>query len=251
MGLSKELNYRIHFYEIDYRKRILPAAIINYFQDIAIMQSEELGVGIDFLAEHNLAWSLIQWDIKIHKYPVLGQEVKVFTRPVAFDKFYAYREFRVMGPQDELMADAYSLWVLKDVAKKRITKIPAFMFETYGITTGNIPEKEMVKPWEISRIDSEKEFLVRYSDIDTNRHVNNVKYFEWAIETMPLETVVKCILEKIRISYKKGTLFGDKVRVQTEIKAENKAVTGIHKITNEQDQTVCLLETAWVNEREL
>jgi len=248
MGFLKECQYHVHFYEVDYKKRILPSAIINYFQDIAIAQSEEVGVGIDFLAEHNLVWALIQWDITIKKYPVFNQDIKVFTRPVAFDKIYAYREFMVQGPQGELMVDAYSLWVLKDIAKKRIIKIPLFMFQNYGIAIDTVAKRKMSKIQEISRVDAEQEFHVRYSDIDTNRHVNNVKYLEWAIETMPLETVVKCILQRIRVSYKKSTLFGEKVRVLTEINEVNGEFNGIHKIENEQGQAVCLLETVWIKD---
>lgn len=31
------------------------------------------------------------------------------------------------------------------------------------------------------------EFIVRRSDIDTNAHVNNTKYIEWVLETIPEE----------------------------------------------------------------
>ena len=33
-------------------------------------------------------------------------------------------------------------------------------------------------------------FKVRYGDIDSNMHVNNVKYVEWAIESLPLDIVL-------------------------------------------------------------
>lgn len=250
MVKSKERKYRVHFYEIDYKKRIMPSAIINYLQDIAIVQSEELGLGIDFLAENHMAWSLIQWDINIHKYPVMGQKVKVFTRPVAFEKVHAYREFLIHGQNGDLMVDAYSLWILKDIIKKRIIKIPPFMFENYGVSLDTVPTRELIGPKDINRVDVEKKFLVRYSDIDTNRHVNNVKYLEWAVETMPVDTMVKYTLRRIRIRYKKSTLFGDEVKVMTEINQDQEKINGVHKINNNQGQTVCLLETIWTREEE-
>ena len=33
-------------------------------------------------------------------------------------------------------------------------------------------------------------FKVRYGDIDSNMHVNNVRYVEWAIESLPLDIVL-------------------------------------------------------------
>lgn len=44
-----EQEYRIHYYEIDYKKRALITSLMNYFDDVATCQSEKLGVGIDYL----------------------------------------------------------------------------------------------------------------------------------------------------------------------------------------------------------
>ena len=43
-------------------------SLMNYLDDIAIGQSEQLGVGVDYLKQRNVAWVLYKWDIKIHKY---------------------------------------------------------------------------------------------------------------------------------------------------------------------------------------
>lgn len=47
------------------------------------------------------------------------------------------------------------------------------------------------------------EFIARYSDIDTNRHVNNVKYADWSIEIVPLDIVMSYCLKRMKITYKK------------------------------------------------
>lgn len=240
-----EREYIIHYYEIDYQQRALPTTLINYFQDIALFQSEQVGIGLDFLQKNHLAWSLYQWDILIKNYPVFGQKLKVSTNACYFEKFNAYREFKVTDEHGELMVYAFSRWVLLDTEKMRLTKIPKMIYQAYGLDPDQIKVSEMSKLDEPREIEYMKDFTVRYSDIDTNKHVNNAKYVEWAIETIPLETVLNYSLNNIKAMYKKETKYGTKVQVRTEIVTESDQLRGLHQIVDEQDTTLCLLETTW------
>ena len=48
------------------------ATIANYFQDCAILQSEEVGIGLDYLAEHHRAWFMVSWKIEVDIYHAMG-----------------------------------------------------------------------------------------------------------------------------------------------------------------------------------
>jgi len=237
--------YRVHFYEIDSKQRILPTALVNYFQDIAVFQSENVGVGIDYLQNNNLAWSLYQWDISIKKYPLFGQEINVITRPCVFDKCNAYREFKVKDENGETIASAYSRWVLLDTEKMKLAKIPPGIYEVYGIDPNESKPEKMTKPREASQTDYQKEFTVGYCDIDTNKHLNNSKYIEWAIHTLPHEIPLSYSLNEVKVLYKKEAKIGEIVQVRTELMEDNKKIIGLHKIIDENDKTLCLLENAW------
>ena len=64
-----EIEGRVRFSEIDHRRRMTLPAIINYFQDCSIFQSEELGYGLAYLKERKKAWMLSAWQIAILRYP--------------------------------------------------------------------------------------------------------------------------------------------------------------------------------------
>ncbi|WP_399168469.1 hypothetical protein [Tepidibacillus sp. HK-1] len=119
------------------------------------------------------------------------------------------------------------------------------IYQAYGLDPEQIKDSEMSKLDEPREIEYMKDFTVRYSDIDTNKHVNNAKYVEWAIETIPLETVLNYSLNNIKAMYKKETKYGTKVQVRTEIVTESDQLRGLHQIVDEQDTTLCLLETTW------
>ena len=44
-------------------------AIVDYFQDASTFQSEDLGIGIDFLKEKDLLWVMSAWQVVVHRYP--------------------------------------------------------------------------------------------------------------------------------------------------------------------------------------
>ena len=59
---------RVRFSEIDTSERLTLPALVNYFQDCSIFQSEELGLGIDSLKEKKRAWVLTAWQIEVERY---------------------------------------------------------------------------------------------------------------------------------------------------------------------------------------
>jgi medium-chain acyl-[acyl-carrier-protein] hydrolase len=239
-----EQEYRIHYYEIDYRKKALITSLMNYLDDVAMCQSEKLGVGVDYLKERNIAWMLYKWDIKIHKYPVYGDSVKVKTLPHSFKKFYAYRLFDILNLQGEKLVSANSAWLLINTDKKRPIKITKDMYKAYHVQSAEPLEMEDIK--QPSSIDVEKEFHVRYSDIDTNRHVNNVKYAAWAIETLPLDIVLNYTLANLKVTYKKETTYGKTIKALTQVKTLGDSITCLHSIVDEDGKVLCILESRWV-----
>jgi len=238
-----EQEYRIHYYEIDYNKKVLITSLMNYLDDIAIGQSEQLGVGVDYLKQRNVAWVLYKWDIKIHKYPVYGESVKVRTAPHSFNKFYAYRWFEILSPKGERLVSANSIWLFIKTDKKRPIKITEDMYKAYGVESTEPLEIEDIR--QLSTIDTEKEFHVRYSDIDTNRHVNNVKYAAWAIETIPLNIVIDYTLFNLKVTYKKETTYGKTIKALTQVLYYGDNITCLHNIVDEDDKELCLLESKW------
>jgi len=238
-----EQEYRIHYYEVDYKKRALVTSLMNYFDDVATCQSENLGVGIDFLQKRNLAWMLYKWDINIYKYPVFGEKVKVRTAPHSFYKFYAYRWFEILSLKGEKLVSANSQWLFVNTAKKHPMKIPREMYEIYKVGSDNSLEIEDIAP--PASVDTEKIFNVRYSDIDTNMHVNNVKYAAWAIEAIPLDIILKYTLKNLKVIYKKEATYNKTIKALTQILKQDNEITCRHSIVDEDEKELCLLKSIW------
>jgi medium-chain acyl-[acyl-carrier-protein] hydrolase len=244
MGITLSKDYSIHYYEIDYKKRLQMSSLIDFLGDIATTQSENLGIGIDYLQENNLAWMIYKWDIKMDRYPLLGEKIEIRTIPHSYKRFYANRRFEVYDEAGNQIAEAKSLWILVNTERKRPIRIPQAMGLAYGME--NETEVDTLMEIEsVEEVGNQCVFTVRYSDIDTNRHVNNTKYVGWAIESIPLEIILKHELREVKVVYEKETKYGDTIKVSTQIHNEENRVIAIHKIEDTEGKELTLLKTIW------
>lgn len=239
-------DYNIHYYEIDYKRRLLATSLIDFFSDIATYQSEELGIGIDYLIGNSLAWVLFKWDVSINKYPVLGEKITIKTIPYAVKKFYAYRKFEVLNSEGEVIATANSVWFLVDFEKRKPVRVSSEMAQVYGAEDN---PKEIFDFGKIEKLESyefEKVYHVRYSDIDTNKHVNNTKYVWWAVESLPLDIITNYSLKTLRVSYEKETKYGANIKSLSSVfHEEDGTIRCLHKIEDEEGKGVTYIETKW------
>lgn len=245
-----EKKYEIHYYEVDYKKRAAMTSIINYFCDIATKQSEDMNVGLKYMEENKMAWVLYKWDINVKEYPIHEDIVNVTTTPKCFEKFYAYRHFDVTNSKGEKIIDALSQWLLMDTEKRKLKRIPQELFNSYDLEELKCGEIKIPKISKIKKVDNEKVFNVRYSDIDTNGHVNNTKYVSWIIETIPLEIVLNCTLKNLNITYKKETVFGNEVKVLCEIEDNDDVVICKHNIIDKDNNELNIAQTIWEKNKE-
>jgi medium-chain acyl-[acyl-carrier-protein] hydrolase len=245
MGKSAEKEYEIHYYEVDYKRRVLLTSMMNYFNDICTEQSDRLGISIDYMKENNISWIIYKWDIDIERYPVYGEKVKVRTEPYSFRKFYAYRKFEIEDEAGSVIVSARTVWFLIDAVRRKPLRVPAVMYEAFGISPEKSDALETRKISAPEETGTVKEFSVRYSDIDTNMHVNNVNYAAWVLETVPMEIVLNYTLKKISLVYEKETLYGETIKVCTKSETQGEEVVCSHKILDGDGKVLNIAETRW------
>ena len=57
---------RVRYSEINRDGLLDIPAVLNYFQDCSTFQSEQLGVGVDYLKKEKKAWVLSSWRSEEH-----------------------------------------------------------------------------------------------------------------------------------------------------------------------------------------
>ena len=196
---------RVRYSEIDEDGRLSVTGLIDYFQDTATFQSEDYGIGLEYMAPMHLAWILSSWQIIIDRMPVLNEKIASTTWAYGFDKFYGYRNFTLTGKDGGVCARANSVWVMMDMKRQRPARVDELMLERYGTEA---PLDMVYAPRKIELPgggESKESFVITPSHLDTNHHVNNGKYVELAMGYLPPDLTIR----QLRVEYKKQAHLGD------------------------------------------
>ena len=246
MGLLYEKEYEVHYYEVDANLKCNLLSIMNYFSDISNKQSESLGVGIDYLNSNNLTWVYYKYDIQVNRYPEYEEKIKVTTRGKEFKKFYASREFKIYDKDNNEIVSGEAIFLLMDTVKRRAVRIPDEQYIAYGVEKKKDNGVSIEKIEKLTEEHGYNTYKVRYSDIDSNKHVNNVKYVDWAIDSLKKDILMKYSLNYIEILFQRECYYGDTIKASYQIKEENdQQVIVIHKIEDEEGKELTLLRTSW------
>jgi acyl-ACP thioesterase len=131
-----------------------------------------------------------------------------------------------------------------DIVKRRLTSIPDWMISITPLRVEEKPvERVSGKILRITEVEVEKHFDIRWHDIDSNQHVNNTKYVEWLMESVPTPILNRGTLKSIDIVFKNESVLGDKITTQSQ--GIDKGF--IHRIINQNGQELVTGETVWEN----
>ena len=197
--------YIIKYSDIGTDNKITLKSFVDLLQEAAISHSENAGFGVTHIHQTHLAWLLLNWKVQFFSYPNLNDKITVKTWPRVFDKLYSYRDFEVYNENNDLIAIASSKWFAIDTQNKKIRKLTPEITNSYGEAyTKSVfenPFEEKIKIPE--KLQLNFEYKVQRRDLDTNSHVNNLHYIDYALETLEEDIYNNFYFNNLEIIYKK------------------------------------------------
>lgn len=234
---------KIRYSEMDYNLVLKPYALLQFLQDLASDNAEQLDFGYSFIRKHNLAWFLLKYHIEFENYPANLYDIEIRTEPRGYNKLFAFRDFEIHGGGN-LLGRAASTWSLVDLDTKNIVPVSQILNENPYMVPYEKREDDLtygkIKP--IQKVDIEKVFEIRFDDIDVNRHVNNSNYIVWAFEPLDYEFRSTKRLKTLDIVFKKEIKYGNKVVSQLEFDGDR---TNHILKSFETGEDLCLISALW------
>ena len=199
------IEQRVAYSQVDAGKRLTIPAIIDYFQDCSTFQSEDLGVGLEPLAERGLFWVINSWQLEILRRPALGERVRVYTRPYELRGFLGYRNFYIKDEEGAFLVKGNSLWSLLSTKDFKPVAIPEDIFSAYVLAEKLEMEYAPRKIRPAGERKEKEPFAVSTWHLDPNHHVNNGQYIHIASNFLPEDFEIT----SLRAEYRKQAFLGD------------------------------------------
>ena len=241
-GYSENLN--IKYSEMDQNLALKPFSLLNFLQDIASKNAEDLGFGYSYIYPKNYAWFLLKYRMEFEDYPIGVYDLRLVTEPRGYNKLFAYRDFEIYKGET-LLARVSSMWSLVDITSRSIVPVSTIIPDNPNMVQYSKREDDLsfgkISP--LQNLALQKDYEVRYNDLDVNGHANNGNYIVWAFEPLSFEFKNNHKIKTIDMIFKKEARFGEKFVSQVEFKDEN--IT-IHKLQNLEGEDLFLAECVWI-----
>ncbi|HEX2933851.1 MAG TPA: acyl-ACP thioesterase domain-containing protein [Bacteroidales bacterium] len=210
---SLEKIYHVKSYEVDINAHLMPSSVCNYFQEIAWEHAEILKIGYNALKSIHRFWVLSRLQIKFYQYPQWTDEVKLITWPKGIDGMFALRDYLMFSSTGEKQVAAASSWLILDSEKHRPQRIDSPDHPEFKI---NDTDAYIHAPVKIGKPDNYSQSYrntVKYSDIDVNKHVNNVKYIQWALDSISEDLINGELIDEMIVNFMAEASLGNEVQI--------------------------------------
>lgn len=240
--------FPIRYHELDSHGLLRPVTLLNFVQDAGGMHAALLGVSVRDLRPRGLTWVLSRVHLVVDRYLHADDVIHVRTWPSTREGLFSCREFEMSDRDGRLFSRATSSWAVLNLASRRPVRLEECLPE-YPLTARRALDDDFASLPHFPRIpdDTFREipFLVRRSDQDSNRHVNNTVYSDWALEAVP-DDVADGHLQSMEVSFRAEALYGDSILSQCVASRSGSDTECLHRIVNSRDRReLARLRTRW------
>lgn len=185
-----------------------PDALLELMQDAAGYHASILGIGMDVMySKHNCLWMLVRNWFRLDRPLMAGDTLTVETWPMKPDGLSSNRAFRFYA-NGQPIGEAFQVWVLVDVVKRRISRIkdfPEFAALDYVESEAPVNLRRLRLPANMAVAGS---CQVAERDIDANGHMNNTRYLVYVMQLLGEKFV-----QELHINYDRECLAGEKLEL--------------------------------------
>lgn len=252
-GMVFRQNFSIRSYEIGADRTASIETVMNHLQESALNHVKSAGLlGDGFgstpeMCKKNLIWVVTRMQVVVDRYPTWGDVVQVDTSVSQSGKNGMRRDWLLRDSNTgEVLTRASSVWVMMNKLTRRLSKIPEEVrgeIEPYFTKSDPVVGEDSRK---LVKIDDKtadyvrKGLSPRWSDLDVNQHVNNVKYIGWILESAPLSLLESHELSSMTLEYRREC--GRDSVLQSLIAVSEKDLGNLGKLGNIECQHLLRLE---------
>lgn len=207
--MTYETKY-IEIHEVDDMGEYFFWHLLNRFSQIATVSATQLGVWNEEMM-NQYGWVVAKQYLHLEE-PICYHDTIELSTTIAQGSFVSFPRYYFIKKGNRQIGTCSSVWTLIDIHKRRMV-VPqkigiVFPKVTHDIVLAMPPNIEKDIPMSFV-----KERQVLYSDVDVNRHMNNTRYIQWAMDLIDYEVHHRYFISDLNIQYRKEIRPLEKVRL--------------------------------------
>lgn len=207
---------------IDYNNVMRFDNALLEFQNLAIFHSQEMGVGFEDLKKSsNAFWVLTKVKLYTPKMPCLTENTTFTTYPTDISPLRFNREFTALGENGGKIL-GHSEWCVLDFDTKQLRRSNSIKYPTELVhRTDNVGLTFNNARYDVSSEDFAYTYKVKLTDIDCNRHTNNVAYARMALNAFNLDEYDNYNFNTFEIRFIAQSYYASEIEIYKKVVDEN------------------------------
>ena len=244
--------FRVRYQDSDPSLLATPVALLGAMQEAAIEHSEYVERGTQWLQLRSLSWMIVQTRFEILSWPACHTDLEVITWPSEMGRLLSRREFIIKDAEKKPVLLGTTLWAFMDTAARKVTRVPEDVSGAYRVLIERALDKPFRRPEVCDEYEWQNRFPVRRREIDFNNHVNNLRYLDWMLETVPADCYEDFRVQEVNIRYQKEVSLGQAVLAKTARLSPTPgglARFGHEILISESGEPIASAETIWAPQK--
>jgi len=215
IALVGKYEFTIDAYLTDFRGKATLPMIGGFMLQAATKHADERGFGYSDMTSQQRVWVLSRMAIEVHEYPKNDTVFIIKTWIVSVNRLFTERHFAFEDAEGKSLGYARSLWASIDLQ----TRKPTNLLELYGLSDYINTEREApidalgkIPPLR-DNFEQAADFVVKYSDVDINKHLNSMKYIEHFVDVFDIEMFREKEIRRIEVNYISEGHYGSKLDI--------------------------------------
>lgn len=239
-----EKQFQIRYFELNKFGEASSTTILTLLEETAADHCYSINYDLLDLEKQNIGWVLLSGCMEMYRYPKYKEIITIKTWLSSYSTIRGYRENIIYDESGEIIGKARGLWLFYDIKKRRPIPILNKIIEQWGFINEECCNTNIISKLNIiENSENNKVFNVNNYDVDTNNHVNNIRYLHWLLESMPDEVIQNYFLHSINGRFIGEANFGDTIYSFTE--KEESTNIYLHTIKNQDNKICATAKTIW------
>lgn len=240
-----EKQFELRYFEMNKFGEAASTTILTLLEETAADHCYSINQSLYDLGKQNIGWVLLSGIMIMDRYPSYKEKISIRTWLSSYSMIKGIRENIIYDEKRNIIGKAKGLWVFFDIIRRRPIQIFDSIKEKWSYCSDECITHDITK--KIKPIDSAihiKEFKINRFDVDTNQHVNNIRYLQWLMESTSEDIIDDFYLHSIDGRFIAEAQYGDTIMSYTERDINDNSF--FHAIKTQKNNKVCATaKTLW------
>lgn len=237
--------FELRYFEMNNSGQATPTTMLTLLEETAADHCYSIDRSLYDLVEQNVGWVLLSGKMQMDRYPSYKEKITIRTWLSEYSAIKGLRENLIYDEQQNIIGRAKGLWVFFNIERRRPVRIFDDIVERWSFYSDQCMDHNLSKKIETIEVaDYTKKFKVNRYDTDMNKHVNNIRYLQWVMESIPEKIIDNYYLDSIDGRFVSEAQYNDVIVSLTKIGDEENSF--IHAIKVRGTNKVCATaKTCW------